>query len=142
MARGMVVGEKIVSQAMTKEYEKNHARIFGEPDPDFPRGVRFIWDPVAKELVPATGTSERVAVNAPILSGRFYENTAATDGADIGSRKRHRDYMKRNNLAMHDDFKGDFSKAAKEREAIRNGDYDRKGRREDVARALYQTHKP
>jgi hypothetical protein len=85
---------------------------------------------------------ESLALHAPVLVGRFYENTAATDGTDIGSRKRHREYMKRNNLAMADDFKGEWSGAERERQAIRSGEIDRKARREAVERAIHQIHKP
>lgn len=85
---------------------------------------------------------ESLAINAPVLSGRFYENTAATDGTDIGSRKKHREYMKRNGLAMESDFRGEWQKAEKERQAIRTGEIDRKARREAVERAIYQHYKP
>jgi hypothetical protein len=85
---------------------------------------------------------ESLALHAPINSGRFYENTAATDGTDIGSRRRHREYMKSRGLAMESDFKQEWQGAAKEREAIRSGEYDRKGRREAVERAIYTHHKP
>lgn len=85
---------------------------------------------------------ESLAINAPILMDRFYENTAATDGADIGSRRKHREYMKRNNLAMAGDYKNEWSAAAKEREAIRSGQHDRKARRETIERVIHQIHKP
>jgi hypothetical protein len=85
---------------------------------------------------------ESLAIHAPVLAGRFYENTAATDGTDIGSRRKHREYMKRNGLAMADDFKKEWSSAERERRAIQTGEVDRKARREAVERAIYQLHKP
>ena len=85
---------------------------------------------------------ESLAINAPICTDRYFENTPATDGTDIGSRRKHREYMKKNNLAMADDYKGVWEGAAKEREAIRSGQHDRKARKEAVERALYQLHKP
>jgi hypothetical protein len=85
---------------------------------------------------------ESLAINAPVLAGRFYENTAATDGADIGSRKRHREYMKRHGLAMESDYRQEWVGAEKERQAIRSGEHDRKGRKEAVERAMYHFHKP
>jgi hypothetical protein len=85
---------------------------------------------------------ESLAIHAPVLAGRFYENTAATDGTDIGSRRKHREYMKKHGLAMADDFKKEWSNAERERRAIQTGEVDRKSRREAVERAIYQLHKP
>jgi hypothetical protein len=92
MARGMVNNEPIVSQAQTKAFDEGYERTFGDRKPQ--RG-RFIYDPAQGKCVPADDyrAPERAA-DAPILSGRFYENTAATDGVDIGSRAKHRAYMK------------------------------------------------
>lgn len=85
---------------------------------------------------------ESLALHAPILMDRFYENTAATDGTDIGSRRKHREYMKAHGLAMESDFKQEWQGAAKTREAIREGKYDQKGRREALERAIYNHRKP
>lgn len=82
------------------------------------------------------------ALHASIVMDRFYENTCATDGTDIGSRRKHREYMKRHNLAIADDFKGEWAKAAKEREDFFKTGGDHKERREQLARALYERHKP
>jgi hypothetical protein len=84
---------------------------------------------------------QELALHAPIMVDRFYENTVATDGTDIGSRRKHRDYMKANNLTTMDDFKSTWDKAAREREAIRQGQHDKKERREQIERALHQRHK-
>jgi hypothetical protein len=78
------------------------------------------------------------ALNAPILMDRFYENTCATDGTDIGSRRKHRDYMRRNNVTVASDFAGTWDAAAREREAIRKGENDRRERREQVERAMHR----
>jgi hypothetical protein len=85
---------------------------------------------------------EKQALHAPILAGRFYENTAATDGVDIGSRKKHREYMKSRGLAMADDFKQTWGQDARNREAIRKGQNDRRERREAIERTIHQIHKP
>ena len=107
--------------------------------PDHPKASQFGFVAVV-DLDYAL--EEKQALHAPILSGRFYENTAATDGVDIGSRKRHREYMKQRGLAMADDFKGEWATAAKEREAIRKGTNDRRERRETIERIIHQIHKP
>ena len=83
-----------------------------------------------------------LAKHAPIQMDRFYENTQATDGTDIGSRRKHREYMKEHGLTTTDDFKGAWSQASRERDAIRQGVADKKERREQVERALYERHRP
>ena len=83
----------------------------------------------------------RTALNAPIMVDRFYEGARATDGTDIGSRQKHREYMRQNNLTTVDDYRNEWAAAAKEREAIRTGTHDKAARREAVARALYERSK-
>jgi hypothetical protein len=75
-----------------------------------------------------------VALNAPVLVDRFYENTAATDGTDIGSRRKHREYMKRTGLAPS----SDFSPGWYERQRRGAAQEQHKERREAVARATYE----
>jgi len=86
--------------------------------------------------------AEKRATDAPILMDRFYENTAAPDGTDIGSRRKHREYMKRNNLTIASDFSKQWAKQGEEREKMRAGDFDHRARKEAIERALYRTHKP
>lgn len=74
-----------------------------------------------------------------ILAGdRHYEGLQAPDGTDIGSRTKHREYMRRNGLTMADDFKGEWSKAAAERELRREGKHEDKGLRETLQREMYR----
>ena len=137
MARGTVVGEPIVSQARTKEFEEGYDRVFG-PDRKPVRG-KWVWDEAQQKLVSAEDyVPPEHATNAPILAGRFYENTSATDGTDIGSRTKHREYMKAHGLTTADDFgPGYYSRIKKEREAEA-----KKSRRETIARTLYKMDKP
>ena len=67
----------------------------------------------------------------------------STDGTPINSRTKHREYMKRNNLALADDYKHSWEKAAKERESFYRGDSEklRRDAREDAGRALYEARK-
>lgn len=69
-----------------------------------------------------------------LWSDRHYDGMRATDGSDISSRRKHREYMKRNNLTTTDDFKDTWAKAQQEREAYR----ERGGtiRRQDVLAAI------
>lgn len=72
----------------------------------------------------------KLSVN-PAMSGlanalagdRHYDGVAATDGTPIDSRTKHREYMKRNDLAMTSDFKETWAKAALEREVVRTQDF-------------------
>lgn len=76
------------------------------------------------------------------FSDRMYSDKpfVAPDGTLIDSRKKHREYMKRNNLAIADDFKGTWERAAAERAAFYEGrdQRERSARREHVAQAIEQ----
>jgi len=136
MARGMVNGEGIVSQASTDEFREGYERTFGDKKPT--RG-RWVWDEKAQQLVPAEDyVPEARALDAPIMVDRFYENTSTIEGVDIGSRKKHRQYMKDRGLAPADDFSSSWYNRVRERQKTETN----KGRREAVARALYKMDKP
>lgn len=72
---------------------------------------------------------ERCITVAPGFSGlanalagdRHYDGMRATDGADISTRSKHREYMKRNGLTTVDDFKDTWKRDAAEREARKQG---------------------
>lgn len=79
------------------------------------------------------------AKNAPILAGRFYEGARSPiDGADIGTRARHRRYMKEQGLAMYSDYGPDWGDRVRA-ERARNS---RKHLREVLERKMYQIDKP
>ena len=141
MARGMVNGEKIVSQARTPEFEDGYERIFGVDRK--PERGRWIWDEYQQKLVRAEDyRPQHKAINSPIMMDRFYENTAATDGTDIGSRRKHRAYMKEHNLTTSDDFSGEWDRAKAKRDAIAKGQAPDPRRREAIERAMHQIDKP
>ena len=95
---------------------------------------------------------EERAIDAPIMVDRFYEGvhvermeadkgTAKVVTYDLGTRKRHREYLKRYDLATADDFDkpgGYWDRAAAEREKVRTGEADKKERREAIGRAMYE----
>lgn len=80
---------------------------------------------------------------ANALAGdRHYDGLQATDGTDISTRTKHREYMKNNGLTMMDDFKQTWADAAKERERIRTGGPDKERRAvitEEVMKAVAQS---
>ena len=136
MARGTVVGEKVVSQANTDAFREGHERIFGDRKPQ--RG-KWVWDEAQQKCVPADEYQppER-AVDAPILSGRFYENTRATDGTDIGSRTKHRRYMQEHGVTLMSDFSPGYLEGVKKARQAET----RRERREVIARRLWEIDKP
>lgn len=71
---------------------------------------------------PETGVIEAVEIGddvpctprVQLQTGAHYEGLQATDGTPIDSRQKHREYMKRNNLALADDFKETWANAPKQ----------------------------
>ena len=98
------------------------------------------YDPEVGELVegPAPRKTDSDSGDGYRFSDRLYSGAPfkAPDGTVIDSRKKHREYMRRNNLATVDDFKGTWKEAEKRREAVYTGRHDTAQRREQVARAM------
>jgi putative FmdB family regulatory protein len=65
-----------------------------------------------------------------------YQGLRAPDGTDIGSRKKHRDYMKRTGLTTTDDFRETWAKAAEKRQAVLSGEADKAHRVEILKKAV------
>jgi hypothetical protein len=93
-----------------------------------------------------------LALNAPVMVDRFYENTSVpvyengqVKQVDIGSRKRHREYMRQRGLTTADDFDkpgGEWERAAKEREQRAKGIFpDARERRQELGRIAYEVDK-
>lgn len=143
MARGTANNEPVVSQAQTRAWDDGFDRTFGEDRGE--RG-RFIWDPGAKRLVSASEYRADRALDAPIMVDRFYEGaktqTVDENGksrtVDIGSRRKHREFMKANGLTTADDFKGQWAKDAERRESMQRGEWKDPNRREALERAFWK----
>jgi hypothetical protein len=74
--------------------------------------------------------------------GKFaYDNLQATDGTDISSRTKRREYMKRHGITDYSDFAGAREQAAKEKENFLSGRADTKAIRETVERSFYERSK-
>lgn len=102
---------------------------------------RFRYDKVSGEMVEITNGDIQPARDRQDLlwNDRGYEGLKATDGADISSRSKHREYMRRNGLTTIDDF----TEVNKKNEAKRADYYQGKPgtgavRKEDIARAIDQ----
>jgi hypothetical protein len=76
-----------------------------------------------------------------VLAGdRSYDGLRATDGSDISSRSKHREYMHRHGLTTADDYKETWAKAVKDREAYRRGESGGAITRNDIAEAWHRIH--
>lgn len=74
-----------------------------------------------------------------LAGDRHYDGLCATDGSDISTRTKHREYMKRNGLTMTSDFTNEWANAAKKREQMRSGTHDDPGLRRAIERELYRS---
>jgi hypothetical protein len=99
---------------------------------------RWIQDRITGELIEVTPDYQpELRTDSGALWGdRSYDGLRATDGTDISSRTKHRDYMKANGLATADDFKETWAKSQQQRDHYRQhgGTFSRR----DVERAIQQ----
>lgn len=104
-------------------------RYYFIPDAAAPTGVR------ASEVPPDHGTEPRARVE--IMTDSHYEGLRTMDGVDVSTRRRHREHMRRNGLALADDFKETWAKSQATRDAyFRDGPGDSKQLHEAVERAF------
>jgi len=73
-------------------------------------------------------------VHLATVSERSYTDLRASDGTDISTRAKHREYMRRNNLTTVDDFRSTWKNQAVAREQLVNGADPQ--RVHDIARAI------
>ena len=99
---------------------------------------RYKYDAKTKKVVEITTERKIDRTNADRLlwNDTQYDGARTTDGKDIGSRKKHRIYMRDNNLTTSDDYTNEWKAAAKEREHYKaNGGTVTK---DDIRRAIHQ----
>lgn len=99
---------------------------------------RYIQDPKTLELIEITEDHlPQLRTDSGVLWGdRHYDGLKATDGADISTRTRHREYMKANNVTVADDFKQTWAQAKERRERYhqQGGSFSKS----DIERAIHQ----
>jgi len=79
----------------------------------------------------------RTITDSALWGDRHYAGTRTSDGVDISTRTKHREYMRRTGLTTVDDYSGGFKEAERRRiDAKRGVD---PSRRQDVAQALAET---
>lgn len=101
--------------------------------------TRRKWVQIDGQLVevdPATYRPKTRVDDSALWGDRHYDGVRATDGADISSRTKHREYMKRMGLTTVDDYSETWRKAERQREDFLTRGVDGT-RREDVARAMF-----
>lgn len=99
---------------------------------------RYVYDEKLGRLVELTAEPPQRA-NAQdhlgsLWGDRHYDGMRASDGADISSRKKHREYMKRHGVTTADDFKDTWARARQQRDEY----YTRGGtvRRQDIVASI------
>lgn len=99
---------------------------------------RYIQDRHTGELIEVTSDYQAPLRNdsGALWGDRHYDGARASDGTDISTRSKHREYMKLNNVTTVDDFKDTWAKAREERERLytQGGTFSRR----DVERAIHQ----
>jgi len=103
---------------------------------------RYRYNPELGEMVELTGDHERElkksALNhlGSLWGDRHYDGLQATDGADISTRKRHREYMRRTGYTTADDFTNTWVEAEKQRDHYRQ--YGGSVRKQDIRDVISQ----
>ena len=102
---------------------------------------RYIQDPVTFEMIEVTPDyvpppRESAKNRGALWNDRHYDGVQATDGTDISTRKKHREYMKRHGLTTADDYQTSWAKAkeARERYMQRGGSVSKR----DIAEAIHK----
>lgn len=97
---------------------------------------RYRYDEATKQMVEVGADWTDAERRAPVPTEELtYGGAVATDGTPINTRKRHREYMQQNGLAMVGDYTEHWQKAAKEREAYFNGNHEHRGLKEAISQA-------
>ena len=102
----------------------------------------YWYNPATKEVEQIPDGFNNVPRSTGDLGKFQYDGMRATDGADISSRTKYKNYLKATGLTPTSDFKNEWAQAAKKREEVFKGTNDKKQRREAIERAIYQRSKP
>lgn len=99
---------------------------------------RYRYDPESGEMIEigADLPKRSASSTGALWNDRHYHGLRTTDGVDISSRRKHREYMRRTGLTTADDFQTDWARAKQSRER-----YMREGgsvRKNDIVEAIQQ----
>lgn len=123
-------------------FRESHERLFGNAKPQrgrtvYTHGGQPLAEPI--EVAPEWENPEPKSVLRVDVS--YMDGVRATDGTDISSKAKRREYMHRKGLADTSDFDapgGHWEKKAKEREHILSGEADTRWRKQTIGELLYQ----
>lgn len=76
-------------------FDQGYGTVFGDKKPV--RGS-FVWDPVAKTIVPKDQYYELVEITAPMVMGDIQPYQSMATGEMINSRSQHRSHLKQHGL--------------------------------------------
>lgn len=99
----MSTGADSKTMPQTAAFDEGHERIFGKDR----KPVRGTWvvDRATGKLVPIEEyVPPSTALNAPVMVDRFMEGAQATDGTDIGSRRKRDEYKRREGVTDKSDY--------------------------------------
>jgi hypothetical protein len=117
----MVAGQPIATGAQTKEFDEGYERVFGKGTKE--RG-RFVYRDGQMVRVDGDWTdAERRAQTS--TEGIEYSNAVTTDGVDISSRRKRRDYMTATGVTDSSDFSREYIEGRK-KDAEKTNDRQRK----------------
>lgn len=103
---------------------------------------RYRYDEETKSMVEIGADWDDTPRRAPVATEALtYGNLQATDGTPLDSRRKHREYMQQNGLALTTDFTETWKQAEKQRDRNRTGDFDHAARKEAIARAIEKRRK-
>lgn len=97
---------------------------------------RYRYNEATKELE-EIDLETPIAPRVELQTGSHYDGLRATDGTPIDTRQRHREYMRRNGVAVADDFRGTLAAAPAKRAAEA-----RAGIREALGRTIHHLENP
>lgn len=123
---------------VTEDFREGHERVFGTPTRK-PGRTRYVYTAegcieVGEDWQPTVEDDAKTHVAVDL----YMDGVRATDGTDIGSRAKRREYMKRNDLVDSSDFTEHWEKAKAQRDRVNSGEADTKERREIIGRALHE----
>lgn len=99
---------------------------------------RWIQDRKTGELIEVSAdyTAPMQADAGALWGDRYYDGLQASDGTDISSRSKQRDYMRINNLTTADDYKSSWEQSREKRDRLftEGGTFSKR----DIERAITQ----
>lgn len=103
----------------------------------------YRYNPESKQVEEVGADWTDVERRAPVTTEALVYGSAglSTDGVDLSTRKRHREYMKASGVAMASDYTQSWEQAAKKRDDFYAGNHKHEGLREAISRSIDQVRR-